>query len=166
MAFSPAVGPGLRHTLLRICPPKTLLVTLLAALAAGLALAHDDATLDRTPAPHGGQMRMAGAYHFELVLDKAARGDKPAPVRVHLSDHGGQAVAAQGVSGTATFLGAGGKASVKLAPEGASTLGGSGLYAADPALKAVVALSFPGGLVAQARFEPFKSGPSPAVKPR
>lgn len=146
--------------------PKTLLIVLLAALAAGPARAHDDATLDATPSPHGGQVRMAGAYHLELVLDKAGRGDKPAPVRVYLSDHGSQAVATQGVSGTVTLLGAGGKTSVKLAPEGASTLGGSGVYVADPALKAVVALSFPGGQVAQARFEPFKSGPAPAVKPR
>lgn len=143
---------------------KRFLLTLLAAIAAGPALAHDDATLDAMPPPHGGQVRMAGAYHFELVLDKAARGDKPAPVRIHLSDHAGQPVATQGVSGTATLLGAGGKASVSLAPEGASTLAGSGVYVADPALKVVVALSFPGGQVKQARFEPFKSGAAPAVK--
>ena len=32
----------------------------------------DDATLDKMKTPHGGQMRMAGAYHFELVLNPAA----------------------------------------------------------------------------------------------
>jgi hypothetical protein len=37
-------------------------------LAAGAARAHDDATLDASAAPHGGQLRMAGIYHFELVL--------------------------------------------------------------------------------------------------
>lgn len=44
-------------------------------------------------APHGGQLRMAGAYHIELVLARDARGGKPAPVKVYLSDHGGSKIA-------------------------------------------------------------------------
>ncbi len=54
---------------------KRFLLTLAAALAAATpALAHDDATLDAMQAPHGGQLRMAGAYHIELVLARDARG--------------------------------------------------------------------------------------------
>jgi hypothetical protein len=145
--------------------PKYLL-PLLAVLAIGPARAHDDATLDALPSPHGGQVRMAGAYHFELVLDRAAGGGKPARVQVHLSDHGGQAVAAQGVSGSVTLLGPGGKSSIRLAPDGPSSLAGSGVYQADPALKAVVSLTFPGGQVELARFEPFKSAGPSAVNAR
>ncbi len=37
------------------------------ALVAGGAKAHDDAYLDTVKAPHGGQLRMAGVHHFELV---------------------------------------------------------------------------------------------------
>ena len=54
---------------------KTLAWILIAALLMGhgTAFAHDDATLDATVTPHGGQMRMAGIYHFELVLAKDSK---------------------------------------------------------------------------------------------
>lgn len=143
---------------------RKILFALLAALAAGPALAHDDATLDAMASPHGGQTRMAGAYHFELVLDKKAAAGRPSSVRVFLSDHGGAAVPAKGLSATATLLGPGGKHSLRLEPDGPSSLGGSAVYQADPALKAVVSLTFPDGRVEQARFEPFKSARVAAVK--
>lgn len=143
---------------------KTLM-GLMAALAFGIAQAHDNATLDASVSPHGGQTRMAGAYHFELVLDKAAKAGKPAPVRIFLSDHGGQGVSAQGVEGVATFLGAGGKSKLTLLPDGPHSLAGSGVYGVEPGLKVVVSLTFPGGQTEQARFEPFKSLVPAAVKP-
>ena len=57
------------------------LVLAAAALFAAPAFAHDDATLDAMAAPHGGQLRMSGAYHLELVLAKDARQvpDTPCP---------------------------------------------------------------------------------------
>ena len=53
------------------------LILAAAALFAAPAFAHDDATLDAMAAPHGGQLRMSGAWHLELVLAKDARGDAP-----------------------------------------------------------------------------------------
>ncbi|MES2091726.1 MAG: hypothetical protein V4532_17380, partial [Pseudomonadota bacterium] len=58
---------------------KTL--TLSAGLALGLALApmaqaHDDAYLDTLTAPHGGQLRMAGSSHYELVVVKDSKAAK------------------------------------------------------------------------------------------
>ncbi|MCC7150704.1 MAG: hypothetical protein IT501_01790, partial [Rubrivivax sp.] len=54
------------------------LVSFMAALAMAIAsagaMAHDDATMDKQKAPNGGQLRMAGPYHFELVLAKGAKG--------------------------------------------------------------------------------------------
>ena len=50
---------------------QRLAITLDAMLTA------DDATLDAMAAPHGGQLRMSGAWHLELVLAKDARGDAP-----------------------------------------------------------------------------------------
>jgi hypothetical protein len=49
---------------------KTIAVLLGLTFAAGAALAHDDAYLDTQKAPNGGQLRMAGPYHYELVLAK------------------------------------------------------------------------------------------------
>ena len=46
------------------------LILAAAALFAAPAFAHDDATLDAMAAPHGGQLRMSGAGHLELVLAK------------------------------------------------------------------------------------------------
>lgn len=135
---------------------KYLAFTLAAALAAATpALAHDDATLDAMQAPHGGQLRMAGAYHIELVLARDARGGKPAPVKVYLSDHGGGKIAPAGASGSVVLLAPAGKLTVPLATAG-DRLEGTAAYAADPATKALVSLRFADGKTETARFEPFK----------
>lgn len=127
-----------------------------AALVAAPAFAHDDATLDAMKAPNGGQLRMAGAYHFELVLARDAKGGKPAPVKVFLSDHGGNKVAVAGASGSAVLLAPSGKVTVPLAVAG-DHLEGTGSYTADPATKALVSVKFADGKGEQARFEPFKA---------
>ena len=127
------------------------------ALAASVALAHDDATLDKMKTPHGGQLRAAGVYHFELVVARDARPASERPVVVYLTDHAGQKVPAAGAKGTATLLGAAGKASITLAPDGDNRLKGVGKYASDPTLKAVVVVTFANGSSEQARFEPMKA---------
>ncbi|MDD2989705.1 MAG: hypothetical protein PHI64_12180 [Zoogloea sp.] len=135
---------------------KCIALTLAAALlAATPALAHDDATLDAMQAPHGGQLRMAGAYHIELVLARDARGGKPAPVKVYLSDHGGSKIAPAGASGSVVLLAPAGKLTVPLAAAG-DRLEGTAVYTADPATKALVSLRFADGKTETARFEPFK----------
>ena len=52
---------------------KTLIpvASLFAALfTGGAALAHTDEYLDSMKAPNGGQLRMAGVYHYELVVTR------------------------------------------------------------------------------------------------
>ncbi|MBL8459199.1 MAG: hypothetical protein JNM92_07535 [Zoogloea sp.] len=135
---------------------KRFAFTLAAILGAVTpALAHDDATLDAMQAPHGGQLRMAGAYHIELVLARDARAGKPAPVKVYLTDHGGGKVAPAGVSGSVVLLAPAGKVTVPLAVAG-DRLEGTAAYTADPATKALVSLRFADGKSETARFEPFK----------
>lgn len=134
---------------------RFLLILAAALVAATPALAHDDATLDAMQAPHGGQLRMAGAYHIELVLARDARGGKPASVKVYLSDHGGGKIAPAGASGSVVLLAPAGKVTVTLAPAG-DRLEGTALYTADPATKALVSLRFADGKTETARFEPFK----------
>lgn len=131
-------------------------------MTAHAALAHDDATLDRMKAPHGGQLRAAGSLHYELVLAPVGTQGAALPVAVYLTDHGGNPVPSQGATGTVTLLGQGQKTQVKLAPAGDNLLKGEGAYQPGPALKAIVSVSPKGLPAAQARFTPYAA---PAKQP-
>jgi hypothetical protein len=137
--------------------PKLAAILLAAlTLAAPLApaWAHDDATLDAMKAPNGGQLRMAGIYHFELVLVKNSKDVKENPVQVFVTDHAGTKIATAGASGTATLLAGKLKASVTLVPDGDNRLKGMAKYASSPDMKAVVAITMAGKPAEQARFTP------------
>lgn len=119
-----------------------------------VAMAHTDAVLAEMTAPHGGQMRVAGAYHLELVIEPKADGKTPASLTVHVTDHDGKAADVKAVKGSITLLGTGGKSSAELMPASEGAMKGSATYVADTKLKAVVNLVFPGGKTEQARFAP------------
>jgi hypothetical protein len=126
----------------------------LSLLAASLifsqgALAHTDEYLDTQAAPHGGQLRMAGMYHYELVV-------KANEVMVYLTDHAGAKLAAKGASGTATVLSGKTKASVKLLPTEDNVLKGTGKFELLPDMKVVVSIVLPGQASQQARFTPLQ----------
>lgn len=123
-------------------------------LAAGSALAHDDAYLDTQKAPHNGQLRMAGIYHFELVVDRSSPEVKEKPVTVYLTDHAGQKIPAAGATGSVTLLSGKTRTTVTLSPDGDNLLKGSGKYASTPDLKAIVSITLAGQAAAQARFTP------------
>jgi hypothetical protein len=133
---------------------------LLAATPA--ALAHDDATLDAMATPHGGQLRMAGAQHLELLLVSNSPAAKDNPVLLYLSDHAGTPLAAQGAKATVTLLSGKDKLSVTLAPAGGNLLKGTARYASNPGIKAVVSLNMPGEDAVQARFTPLAPRPGAA----
>lgn len=134
--------------------------THLLALAAAFALfsppllAHDDAYLDTLKTPNGGQMRMAGPYHLELVVAKDNKEARESPVVVHVTDHADAKVPTVGAGGTATILAGKSKTTVKLAPDGDNRLKGVGRYASTPDMKAVVSVTFAGKAAEQARFTP------------
>jgi hypothetical protein len=98
------------------------LISSLAMVAALMSVgngvfAHDDArSRQNSVAPNGGQLRMAGSYHFELVVAKDSKEAKDNPVTVYLTDHGDKKVPAAGATGTATILAAKSKITVPLAP--------------------------------------------------
>ncbi len=121
--------------------------------AAGVAAAHSNDYLDTVHAPNGGQLRMAGGYHYELVIKPAGK-DNANEVLVYVTDHGGKEVSVAGASGTATIL-SNGKATVQLKPEGKNLMKGAGNFAASPNLKAVVSIGLAGQQPEQARFTPF-----------
>lgn len=126
----------------------------LSLLAASLifsqgAFAHSDEYLDIQAAPHGGQLRMVGIYHYELVV-------KPNEVTVYLTDHAGTKISSNGAAGTATVLSGKAKASVKLQPAGDNVLKGAGKFDLAPDMKVVVSIALPGQAAQQARFTPLQ----------
>lgn len=146
---------------------KPLVKTLL--LAAGLlstaAFAHTDEYLDTVVGPNGGQLRMAGAYHFELVLAKDAKAGAPSPVKLYLLDHGNNPQPAKDAKATVLIVSGKAKAKTELTPQGENLLAGSAAYTAAEDLKAVVNISIKtehGEITEQAMFTPFKPVPAKA----
>jgi len=63
----------------------------------GLAWAHSDEYLDTVEAPHGGQLRMAGPFHLELVA-------KGGELQLYVTDHMDKEIATKGGSGKANVI--------------------------------------------------------------
>ena len=101
------------------------------------AQAHDDAYLDTVAAPHGGQLRMTGPFHYELVLVKDSKTARNNAITVYV-----------------TLLSGKTKVSGALKPDGDNRLTGRARYASTPAVKAIVSITMAGQAPLQARFTP------------
>jgi hypothetical protein len=123
-------------------------------ICASGAYAHDDAYLDTVKAPNGGQLRMAGIYHYELVVVKNSKEAKVNPVVVFVTDHAGQKIPTAGATGTATLLSGKVKATASLVPDGDNRMKGNATYASIPSMKGVVSITILGKSAEQARFTP------------
>ena len=129
----------------------TLLAAVLLAGTSMFAGAHDEAYFDSKESAHGGQTRMAGPYHLELVT-------KDNEIVLYVMDHADRALSTAGGGGKATVqIGKGkDKTSVKLEPAGENMLKGAGGFAASPEIVVTVFVDLPGQEVTAARFTPFK----------
>lgn len=127
----------------------------LLALCTGWAGAHTDAALEKVKGPNGGQVRVAGAYHLELVVARGGDESSERALLVYVTDHDGKKIATSGGSGNATFLVGKTRFGVTLAPDGDNRLRASARYPSSPDLKASVAVTLPGRPVEQARFTPY-----------
>ncbi|MBK1891913.1 hypothetical protein Undi14_17920 [Undibacterium sp. 14-3-2] len=138
---------------------KTLiqLFALTSLLIAGGAYAHTDEYLDTQKAPHGGQLRMAGIYHFELVVAKDSKQSKNNPVVVYVTDHAGTKISTTGAKGTVTLLAGKTKTMLNLTPDSENALKASGNYTPVPEMKAVVSITLAGKAAEQARFTPLSN---------
>ena len=133
-------------------------VLISAALAVSLpAGAHTEEYFDSINAPHGGQMRMAGPYHLELVA-------KEKEIVLYVMDHSDQKISTEGGIAKATIqIGkAKSKTSIKLEPAGENTLKGTGDFAVTPQSLIVVFLKLPEHEAYSARFTPLKPKANPA----
>lgn len=135
---------------------KTLILAI-GLFTSPALLAHDDAYLDTQHAPNGGQLRMAGIYHYELVVAKAGKEVKESPIFVYVTGHDGSKVPTAGAGGSVTLLAGKLKAQSTLKPDGDNRMKGYAKYAATPDLKAVVSITLPGKQAEQARFTPLST---------
>lgn len=146
-------------------PYPTLILATAFLLTGNAALAHDDHSLDKMKAPNQGQLRSAGPFHLELLIEKNNTEPKESPVTVFMTDHADKKVSSAGVSGVASILSGKSKVSVPLSPAGDNKLTGTGKYVSDPNMKVVVSLTFPDKKTEQARFTPLsthhRSAPHP-----
>ncbi|MFA6441997.1 MAG: hypothetical protein WCV99_06665 [Sterolibacterium sp.] len=124
-------------------------------LAAGvspstLLLAHDHGQ----HAPNGGQLRQAGPYDYELVVEKVSQDVKEYPVVVYLTIHDGAKVPTAGATGSATILAGKHKTTSVLKPDGDNRMKGLATYSAAPDMKVIVSITANGKTAEQARFTP------------
>jgi hypothetical protein len=139
-------------------------VLISATLAISLPLsspvqAHSEQHFDNTTTPHGGQMRMAGPYHLELVT-------KEKEMIVYVTDHGDNNVPTGGGVGKASIQEgkAKPKTSIKLEPAGDNMLRGTGDFSITPDTAVIVFLKLPEYEAQSARFTPLKPKAKPAKK--
>jgi hypothetical protein len=149
---------------------KQSLIHFVAASMLGLAsptlLAHTDEYLDTLKAPHGGQLRMSGIYHFELVVAKDNKEAKQSPVVVHVTDHAGVKIPTVGAGGTATLVAGKRKIRVKLVPDGDNRLKGAARYASTPDMEVVVSITLADRTAKQARFTPLVAAKDGHMDPK
>ena len=127
-------------------------VLISAALVVSVpASAHTEEHFDAIDTPHGGQMRMAGPYHLELVAQ-----DKD--LVLYVTDHGDNKVSTDGGVGKASFqVGkAKPKDSIKLEPAGDNVLKGTGDFKLTPETTIVVFVKLPDQEPQSTRFTPLK----------
>ncbi|MEO7031416.1 MAG: hypothetical protein ABI351_13970 [Herbaspirillum sp.] len=125
-------------------------------LASGGAYAHSDDYLDTVKAPHGGQLRMAGIYHYELEVVKDSKEVKDNPIIVYVTDHAGQKITTTGATGTATILSGKLKATTALVPDGDNRMKGIAKYVSTPSMKGIISITLAGKSAEQARFTPLE----------
>jgi hypothetical protein len=135
-------------------------VLISAALVVSLpASAHTEEHFDAIDTPHGGQMRMAGPYHLELVTEEK-------DIILYVTDHGDNKVSTDGGTGKASFqVGkAKPKDSIKLEPAGDNILKGTGDFKLTPETTIVVFVKLPDQEPQSTRFTPLK--PKTSQKPQ
>jgi hypothetical protein len=135
-----------------------LATALLTAMLAG-ARAHTDEYFDKMKTPHGGQVRMAGPYHLELVV---GRGE----VTLHVNDHADNPIAT--ADGSAKVIIRWSKRNryvVILDSAGANMLHGTGEFKLGKVNDVSVLVALPGRDPQRAQFRVDRNGkPLPAAK--
>lgn len=115
------------------------------------ALAHSEEQLKSLKAPNGGQLRMAGPFHLELVA-------KNNELTLYITDHNDKPIQAAGGEGKANIVivdeAGSKKQSVTLEPVYANIMRAKGDFKVTPETAIAVLLAVPGYETQGARFTP------------
>ena len=122
------------------------------------AWAHTDEYFEAVQAPHGGQLRMTGPFHMELVAQDGQ-------LTVYVTDHADNKISVDGGLAKATVETGTAKTQVHLHPVGDNMLKGSGTFALAPSTVVIVFMKLPSQDGYAARFMPLKPKPDPSEKP-
>jgi hypothetical protein len=122
-------------------------------------LAHTDEFFESVEAPHGGQLRMTGPFHLELV---AKEGD----LTVYVTDHADTKINVDGGLAKATVETGQTRTQVHLHPVGDNVLKGSGIFSLMPNTVVIVFMKLPNHDAHSARFMPLKPKAEPSAQPR
>lgn len=131
-----------------------------AALAVSFpAAAHTEEHFDSISSPNGGQMRMAGPYHLELVT-------KENEIVVYVANHADKKISTKGGVGKASIQEGKEKpkTTIKLEPAGDNMLKGTGEFSLTPQTTVIVFIKLPGQDAHSARFSPLKPKEKAAKK--
>jgi hypothetical protein len=121
--------------------------------------AHTDEYFESVEAPHGGQLRMTGPFHMELVA-------KNGTLTVYVTDHADNPISVDGGLAKANIENGSTKTQVNLHPVGSNILGGSGNFSLTPSTVVIVFMKLPNQEGYAARFMPLKPKPDPSEKPQ
>lgn len=118
-----------------------------AGLFSNDARAHTNEYLDTIDGEHGGQLRMSGAYHFELVIKASA-------MRVYVTDHAWKPIDTAGASANAMVISEGRKTVVNLQVSGQNTFEGSGDFTVNENTTVHLKVTMPNGDAELVTFTP------------
>ena len=137
----------------------TFLIGAAVAGVSAFAAAHTEEYFDSKDSTHGGQTRMAGPYHLELVA-------KDKEIVLYVMDHADRDLSTAGGAGKATVQTGKtkNKISVRLELEAGNMLKGTGDFTVTPETVVTVFVELPGQEATAARFVPFKSRAKLAMK--
>lgn len=130
----------------RYLQPLLLLFCFTLASLPTTLLAHSNEYLETITGVHGGKLRMAEQYHFEMVLSNGE-------VRMWVTDHGDTPQSTAGATGNVKLITSAGIVTIKLTPGGENTLIGKDLKVNPGAsAKAIVTVTMKGQKPLQTRF--------------
>lgn len=129
---------------------KVLVIGAISLSLVAAAYAHSDDELAKIKAPHNGQLRMAGAYHVELVM----LADE---MDIYVTDHAGQAKSTENMHAQALLLSSAGKTKLQLNAAGDNKFSVKTDVAHEAGLQIVLQLTDRTDTTVQAKFTPFKS---------
>ncbi len=126
-------------------------------VGAQVASAHSEEQLKSVEAPHGGQLRMAGPFHLELVA-------KDNELTLYITDHGNKPIESAGGQGKANIVTTdekdGKKQSVKLEPVFGNMMKAKGDFKVTSETAIAILLAIPGYETQGARFTPLATAES------